>query len=54
MWHKLTHWIGWNEGEIVSRVDNDGNVVVGYRCCECGKIFDEVVACRPSSGESNE
>jgi len=38
MLHKLAHLLGWNLGKVVSKLDDDGNVWVGFQCTQCGKI----------------
>ena len=38
IWHMIAHWLGWNTGQVVSALDKDNNVWVGFQCSECGKI----------------
>jgi hypothetical protein len=42
--HMLSHWLGWNTGHVVSALDDEGNVWIGFRCATCGAITGRHVA----------
>ena len=42
--HMLAHWLGWNLGEVVSGIDEDGNIWIGFQCSTCGKISGRHIA----------
>jgi hypothetical protein len=38
MWHMIQHWFGWNTGNVVSKIDDDRNIWIGFECAQCGKV----------------
>lgn len=36
--HRLAHLTHWNLGSVVSALDANGTVWIGFRCARCGKI----------------
>lgn len=38
MLHRLMHLLGWNTGRVVTKLDEDRNVWVGFQCDKCGEI----------------
>lgn len=38
MWHRVAHWLGWNLGTVVSALDRQGTVWIGFKCDACGKV----------------
>ena len=43
-WHKLVHKPNWYSGRIVSKLNDDGDVMIGFQCDKCGLIDDWHVA----------
>ena len=38
MLHKLMHFLKLNHGRVISNLDDNGAVWVGFQCDKCGKI----------------
>jgi hypothetical protein len=38
LWHRIEHRYGWNQGDVVTWWDEQGQLLVGF-CCECGKLL---------------
>jgi len=38
--HMLAHWFNLNAGQVISAIDNKGNIWIAFQCGECGKIQD--------------
>jgi len=38
MLHKLRHFFKSYNGKIVSKIDPEGNIWIGFQCSDCGKI----------------
>lgn len=36
--HRLAHWLGWHLGRVVSALDRNGTIWIGFRCGTCGKV----------------
>jgi hypothetical protein len=51
--HRVSHWLGWNEGDVVVWPDGKGGYRVGFRCDVCGKVDGED-DCFPIDRESHE
>lgn len=41
MLHKLAHLFGLNYGKVVTKVDSDGWLWVGFQCSTCSEIQDK-------------
>lgn len=39
-WHKLMHKLNWYSGRVVSKLNDDGDVMIGFQCDKCGQIDD--------------
>jgi len=46
--HAIAHLLKWNEGRVVTKLDEDSNVWVGFQCDQCGKVQE-----RTKLGEIN-
>lgn len=44
--HFIAHLFGWNCGQVVSKLDTDGNVWIGFQCSGCGQISGRHIAAR--------
>jgi len=40
MFHRLMHLLKLNCGRVVSKLDKNGNVWIGFQCGHCGEIQD--------------
>lgn len=40
MFHKIMHLLKLNSGHVVSKLDDNGCVWIGFQCDHCGKIQD--------------
>lgn len=38
MIHYLAHLLGLNYGQVISKIDDKGNIWVGFQCDKCGII----------------
>ena len=36
--HRLSHWLGWNGGHVVSALDDNGRVWIAFKCATCGDV----------------
>jgi hypothetical protein len=39
MWHKLRHWFGWYDVQVVGFFDGERTVILCV-CKECGRVLD--------------
>jgi len=47
--HVLSHWLGWNTGKVVSKLDSNGNVWIAFECGKCGKVSGAHITKRGSA-----
>ena len=43
-WHELMHKLNLYSGRVVSKLNDDGDVMIGFQCDKCGLIDDWHVA----------
>lgn len=36
--HQLAHKLDWHLGRVVSAIDRQGTIWIGFRCSHCGRI----------------
>lgn len=36
--HRIAHWFGWNGGHVETWREDDGVLMVGFRCVGCGRL----------------
>jgi hypothetical protein len=40
MFHRILHWLGRTTGTVVTALDKNGTVWIGFRCHTCGRVHD--------------
>lgn len=41
LWHRIQHRFGWWSGRVVSRTDERGRIMIGFRCNACERTMSE-------------
>jgi len=44
--HYIAHLTSWYQGQVVSKIDTDGNIWIAFQCSTCGKISGKHISCR--------
>jgi hypothetical protein len=42
--HRIAHILGWNEGYVVSALDDKGLVWIAFKCATCGDVSGREVS----------
>jgi hypothetical protein len=37
-WHRLMHWLSFNEGTVIAVLGRNGDILIGFRCAKCGRV----------------